>query len=217
MVTLDTTRCEKLFIEFLNFFDKNHKSEMSFNHWNHSNDIDPFVNFENDEIESILDCWTTKPEITHKPENAGFYNAYHDKIQLPSHGKFESMSMYYKVKMHELFHSTGHVERLNRNSLYIYACCGDANNMFLYAHDEIVVELATLFFMDAVNILDARTKETVFTYATWALTRGGLVYEYFSEAKIEAIKAVEYVLAFQKEKKKRDFWLEFHKGMLYSI
>lgn len=55
--------------------------------------------------------------IRHVPDQCAYYDVDHDEIVLPEHAWFSSATEYYQIAIHELCHSTGHPERLNRATL----------------------------------------------------------------------------------------------------
>ena len=53
----------------------------------------------------------------HVAGDRAYYHLKHDEIVLPERGQFPSANHYYQTALHELGHSTGHPERMNRESL----------------------------------------------------------------------------------------------------
>lgn len=76
-----------------------------------------------------------------------FYDPVKDKIIIPSFEKFNSEEDYLKTILHELVHSTGHKDRLNRHFL-------SENDNFEYkiSKEELITELSTLFTEANLNI-----------------------------------------------------------------
>ena len=54
--------------------------------------------------------------VRHVAGDRAFYNLNRDEIVLPERGQFPSANHYYQT-LHELGHSTGHPERMNRETL----------------------------------------------------------------------------------------------------
>ena len=52
--------------------------------------------------------------VRHVAGDRAFYNLNHDEIVLPERVQFPSANHYYQTALHELGHSTGHPERMNR-------------------------------------------------------------------------------------------------------
>ena len=55
--------------------------------------------------------------IRHKPGDRAFYNLKRDEIVLPQRAQFPSADHYYQTALHELGHSTGHPDRMKRETL----------------------------------------------------------------------------------------------------
>ena len=55
--------------------------------------------------------------IRHVAGDRAFYNMNRDEVVLPERGQFPSANHYYQTALHELGHSTGHPERMNRATL----------------------------------------------------------------------------------------------------
>lgn len=81
------------------------------------------------------------PEIEHVGTLAS-YNPITDQIKMPPKGKFDTPEDYYATLCHELTHSTGHHERLNRfPSNEPSATFGSAS----YSKEELVAEMGAAF------------------------------------------------------------------------
>lgn len=80
-------------------------------------------------------------KLFHDQVDRAFYNRTEDAIHLPSKESFKDAAGYYGTALHELAHSTGHPDRLNRATLNESYRFGDLN----YAKEELRAELASLF------------------------------------------------------------------------
>lgn len=76
--------------------------------------------------------------------NQAYYDVLKDKIVLPPSEKFLDKYSYYATQLHELCHSTGSKDRLNRNF--------DNNSKEEYAREELVAEIGSSFIMQKLNI-----------------------------------------------------------------
>ena len=56
--------------------------------------------------------------VRHVAGDRAFYNLSRDEIVLPERGQFPSANHYYQTALHELGHSTGHPERMNRDNAH---------------------------------------------------------------------------------------------------
>lgn len=74
-----------------------------------------------------------------------FYRPSEDKIVLPLKSQFRQTDGYYCVLFHEIGHSTGHPERLNRK-LFNFFGTED------YAREELTAEMASVFICNHIGI-----------------------------------------------------------------
>ena len=97
--------------------------------------------------EHILAQMPNPPTITHNEARA-YYTPVHDTVTMPAPGLFPKVEHYYSVLFHELTHSTGHWQRLNRQTLIDLCPFGSTN----YSKEELVVELGTAFLCGVAGI-----------------------------------------------------------------
>ena len=79
-----------------------------------------------------------------------FYNLNNDEIVLPERGQFPSANHYYQTALHELGHSTGHPERMNRATLT--QGIGDGFGSPAYAKEELRAEISTMMTGERVGV-----------------------------------------------------------------
>lgn len=77
--------------------------------------------------------------------NEAFYSPTTDEIVLPESKKFYDEYSYYATQLHEISHSTGSKDRLNRNI--------DFKDKKSYAREELVAEISSSFFMAKLGIV----------------------------------------------------------------
>lgn len=88
-------------------------------------------------------------DIIHKRQNEAYYNPGIDHIVMPLMEQFNTSSDYYSTILHELVHSTGHVNRLNRDG--ITSGKGRFGNK-VYAFEELVAEIGSAFLYTSLGI-----------------------------------------------------------------
>lgn len=86
-----------------------------------------------------------------------------DLVQMPERSSFESAEEYYSTLFHELAHSTGHPNRLNRSTLTDFERWGDAT----YSKEELVAELAAAFLAGFCGIENRTIKNSAAYLANW--------------------------------------------------
>ncbi len=97
--------------------------------------------------EKIINNMPGLPAIKHQGDKA-FYNLQNDTITLPNIERFHSDEAYYKTLFHELAHSTGHADRLDRKELVEYDGFGKEN----YSKEELTAELTAAYLCAACGI-----------------------------------------------------------------
>lgn len=85
----------------------------------------------NEEAERLVENYKFMPELTEGGSEA-YYLPSLDKINMPIKDVFESIPKYYSTLFHEIGHSTGHKDRLNRFKSNV--------NIHDYAEEELVAE-----------------------------------------------------------------------------
>ena len=86
-------------------------------------------------------------------EQAGdraFYSLNNDEIVLPERGQFPSANHYYQTALHELGHSTGHPERMNRETLTQGISEGFGSPA--YAKEELRAEISAMMTGERVGV-----------------------------------------------------------------
>ena len=88
--------------------------------------------------------------VRHVAGDRAFYSLKNDEITLPERGQFPSASHYYQTALHELGHSTGHPERLNRATLT--QGMADGFGSPAYAKEELRAEIASMMTGDKIGM-----------------------------------------------------------------
>ena len=77
-----------------------------------------------------------------------FYTPFTDNVNIPPISDFESAEDYYNVLFHEMVHSTGHQERLNREGVTGVISFGSQT----YSKEELVAEMGASMLSGVVGI-----------------------------------------------------------------
>ncbi|MGX2950668.1 ArdC family protein [Ursidibacter sp. B-7004-1] len=92
------------------------------------------------EIRQIVEGINLTVEV--KPSNKAFYHPKVDTVVMPEMKQFNSEEGFYSVLLHEMTHSTGHKDRLNREGI----TSGKAKfGNDIYAFEELVAEMGGAF------------------------------------------------------------------------
>jgi len=90
--------------------------------------------------EKIISNYSKMPVLKHEGQKA-YYSPKHDYINMPLPESFNSNAEYYSTLFHEIGHSTGHMTRLNRESLITPSFFGSHE----YSKEELVAEFTSAF------------------------------------------------------------------------
>ena len=88
-----------------------------------------------------------KLRLEHLQDRA-FYNVNRDMVNMPKLESFVDSDSYYKVLFHELAHSTGHKDRMDRKSLTEVSNWGDNT----YAKEELVAEISAMYISGMLGL-----------------------------------------------------------------
>ena len=81
------------------------------------------------------------PDLSHADPFRAFYNSVTDHINVPPLDQFEDPNEFYSTAFHELGHSTGHKDRLNRKELVAMCVFGSST----YSKEELCAEMTCAF------------------------------------------------------------------------
>lgn len=127
----------------------------------------------------------------HDQVDRAFYRLSEDAVHLPAREAFPSMSKYYATALHELGHSTGHENRLNRK-------LGNVFGSEDYAKEELRAELAS-FFLAARLGIPFEVGDHASYVGSWIKALSEDKNEIFRASR-DAEQITEYVMNFALEK-----------------
>jgi len=153
--------------------------------------------------EKIVDEMPKRPEIRHK-EHRAYYQKIDDFINVPKIESFENSEGYYGTLFHELVHSTGHNERLNRNELVN----GKGFKTENYAVEELTAEMGASYLKNYAGIPIEQLKNNAAYIQGW-LERLRKDKKFIVYASSQAQKAVDFILNVRNEEKELELVEEF--------
>lgn len=121
--------------------------------------------------------------------NQPAYRPATDEIMIPDSKAFTSMAAYYSTLQHELIHSTGHPNRLNRPGIADF----DAFGTEQYGTEEMIAELGSAMLAARCGIFDDTLEMTAAYIGGW-LKQLKKDKRFFLQSAGAAQKAVDYVL-----------------------
>lgn len=126
-----------------------------------------------------------------KPSNRAFYRPITDEVVVPMMEQFDEIAEYYSTTFHELTHSTGHRDRLNRKGFEPGAMVAFGSET--YSQEELVAEIGSAMCLNKVGIdCDKAFKNSVGYLQGWlkALSNDPKMIVFASS---QAEKAVKYM------------------------
>ena len=160
--------------------------------------LPPVIERKNDPIETcekIINEMPKRPEIRHKEQRA-YYNKLDDYVNMPKNETFVNSESYYNALFHELVHSTGHSERLNRKELLQKKGFGSED----YAIEELTAEMGSSYLKSYAGIPIEQLENNAAYIQSW-LERLRKDKKFIIYASSQAEKATDYILNIQYDNK----------------
>lgn len=123
--------------------------------------------------------------------NKAYYSPSNDTVVVPLKEQYNLINEYYSTTFHELTHSTGHKDRLNRLQSGAVAAFGSEN----YSKEELVAEIGSATLMSIAGIETAKTFRNSTAYIQNWLQVLRNDNKFIVSASSKAEKAVNYILA----------------------
>jgi antirestriction protein ArdC len=111
------------------------------------------------EADALVAGYPGAPEIGHGSSKA-FYTPSSDKVSMPDIAAFESSEAYYRVLFHELGHSTGHRNRLERDGVANPAAFAS----HAYSEEELIAEMTAAMLAGHAGIGSDEADENTAAY-----------------------------------------------------
>lgn len=124
------------------------------------------INRNNDpieEAENIVKGYKNGPEIIFAPGRA-FYRPASDEISVPHINDYPLPEEYYSTLFHEMGHSTGHKDRLNRSGIESIAAFGSD----LYSKEELIAEIASAMLCGVAGIENKTLDNSAAYIKSWS-------------------------------------------------
>lgn len=123
--------------------------------------------------------------------NKAYYSPSNDTVVVPLKEQYNLINEYYSTTFHELTHSTGHKDRLNRLQSGAVASFGSEN----YSKEELVAEIGSATLMSIAGIETPKTFRNSTAYIQNWLQVLRNDNKFIVSASSKAEKAVNYILA----------------------
>lgn len=150
-----------------------------------------------DGLQTLLDKYSSKPEIYHRGGDEAFYRPSTDTITIPMREQFSNPEDYAYTLAHELTHSTAHESRLNRKADG-FAIFGSAT----YAEEELVADIGAQMALSDVGVrIDVINSASYIRGWLKALENDPAM---IIKASSKAQKAADYMLGIKFEEQKTE-------------
>ncbi|WNC17936.1 zincin-like metallopeptidase domain-containing protein [Brevibacillus brevis] len=123
------------------------------------------ISFEHDpiaEAENIVNGFADAPEIYFSSGRA-YYVPAKDYISVPPINDYPKKEEYYSTLFHEMIHSTGHKNRLNRPGIETVAAFGDE----VYSKEELVAEIGAAMLCAKAGIDNSTIENSASYIGSW--------------------------------------------------
>ena len=146
-----------------------------------------------EEADKIISDYITREHIdfTECRSNEAYYSPSSDKVVVPMKEQYKVINEYYSTTFHELTHSTGHKNRLNRLQTGAVATFGGTE----YSKEELVAEIGSASLMNLLGIETVKTFRNSAAYIQSWLQVLRNNNKFIVSASSKAEKAVNYILA----------------------
>jgi len=118
-----------------------------------SSDVDVIDFTPNEKAEEIVNGYFDREKpltLNHTEDDKCFYSPTTDSITMTLQGLFVDSDSYYKTLFHEMSHSSGHKDRLNRKTLVENKGMHGDNET--YSKEELVAEVSSLYLTGIVGL-----------------------------------------------------------------
>ena len=153
------------------------------------------------ECEAIIAGYKNGPVLNLTEMDRAFYRLTTDTVSVPRKEAFASVGEYYKVIFHELGHSTGHHDRLNRADV-AQRTSADKPGTDVYSREELTAEMAAYFLANLCGITssdDSAEFLNSVSYINAYLNMAKNDTTLFYTAVRQAQKAADHILGVQLE------------------
>lgn len=146
-----------------------------------------------EEAEKIITMYIEREHIDFNEcvSNEAYYSPSQDKVVVPLKEQYNLVNEYYSTTFHELTHSTGHKNRLDRLETGAIASFGSET----YSKEELVAEIGSATLMNVTGIETPKTFKNSTAYIQGWLQVLKNDNKFIVSASSKAEKAVNYILA----------------------
>ena len=145
-----------------------------------------------EEADKIITDYITREHLNfiECKSNKAYYSPAADTVKVPLKEQYDLINEYYSTTYHELIHSTGHKNRLNRLQTGAIAAFGSED----YSKEELVAEIGSATIMNMLGIETTKTfrNSTAYIQSWLQVLRNDN--KFIISASSKAEKAVNYIM-----------------------
>ena len=141
-----------------------------------------------EDAESVIKNYPNKPKLQHESGSA-FYRPTDDIVNVPPVEDFKNINEYYSTFFHELIHSSGSVNRLNRDGVANMDKFGSEK----YSKEELIAELGAAMLCGTIGIEKQTIDQSASYINSWIKVLKD-DYTLIITASQQAQKAVDHIL-----------------------
>jgi len=123
---------------------------------------EPVIQNREDRDQSLDALFAAYGVPIHEQEGGAFYTPLTDRITMPHFESFTSANAFYATLAHEAIHSTGHRDRLNRETLRDYS-----KSLAIRAREELIAEIGASFVCAAIGMEPTQREDHAAYVAHW--------------------------------------------------
>lgn len=143
-----------------------------------------------EKLVGIVEGYKNKPAIQHAAGGRAYYSPGTDYIRMPLKEQFSKETEYYSTLIHELAHSTGSKDRLNREG--VAEAAGMANRQ-KYSKEELIAEISSAGLMLKAGVTETFDNSEAYIRGWANYIRGEKANAIISAAS-QADKAINYIV-----------------------
>ena len=143
-----------------------------------------------DVADVVYSNYPSNPTLKHGG-NSAYYRPSTDLVQMPKAEQFVDNASYYKTLFHELAHSTGHADRLNRKGVGSMAASFGSD---VYSKEELVAEMASMFLVSVTGINPKDSMTNSQAYINGWINKLKSEPNMIMQAAAQSDKAVKHIL-----------------------
>lgn len=146
-------------------------------------------------LDDIFKSMPNRPVFSERMEGQCYYTPFHDRVNVQKRERFDSELAYYRIKAHEVVHSTGHPKRLNRPEIakHVEDPLFSTFHLEAYAFEELIAEIGANMLLARAGVQMEVEQNSVAYVQHWLQHIKASPPKLIVEAAKRAQEAVNYI------------------------